>query len=133
MDHRSGNVENYERPNPCEEQEKREGKEDESHKRFSVAGDDSTPHGSDGPALEETGRPSDAPRLPLPPCLLSAAKLKFSCGPTQQRNGSEPRGRPSPHSRLARSKPPQQLGHRGIEPPGDHLEHQKPYFPFAHF
>lgn len=42
MDHRGGDVKNYERPDPCEEQEKREGKEYESHEHGSLAGDGNT-------------------------------------------------------------------------------------------
>jgi len=42
MDHRGGDVEDYECPDPREEQEKRESEEHKSHKHDSLAGDGNT-------------------------------------------------------------------------------------------
>ena len=44
MDHRGGDVEDYERPDPREEQEKREDQEYKSHRNHSLAADVSTLH-----------------------------------------------------------------------------------------
>jgi len=50
MDHGGGDMKNYERPDPCEEQHERERKEYKSHKNDSLVGDDSTLI-ADSPAL----------------------------------------------------------------------------------
>jgi hypothetical protein len=42
VDHRGGDVENYERSDPCKKQKKREGQEYKSHSNDSQASDGST-------------------------------------------------------------------------------------------